>query len=71
MGPLWADVSLDPPGFGGHRIRVEFAPERTLGCLVPVRLTESYSGRLYGEGTATYRNYRKFQTAGRLLPPGH
>ena len=68
---LWAEVSLDPPGYGGHRVRVEFAPERALGHLVPVRLSESYSGRSRGEGTASYSNYRKFQTTGRILPPGH
>lgn len=68
---LWAEVLLDPPGYGGHRVRVEFAPERALGHLVPVRLSESYSGRSRGEGTASYSNYRKFQTTGRILPPGH
>ncbi len=66
---LRADVTLDPPGYGRHRIRVDFAAEPALGLLVPVRMTESDTGFPDGDGSATYGNYRRFQTAGRILPP--
>jgi hypothetical protein len=65
---LRADVSLTPPTPGHHRFRVDFAPDPALGLLVPTSLTESFRTSYAGEGTATYRNYRRFQTAGRLVP---
>ena len=68
---LRADVDLDTPGWGGgHSIRTDFAPNATLGILVPSRLEERWEVPRRGVGIATYSNYRKFQTAGRLLPPG-
>lgn len=69
-GALWrADVALDPPNGGGHHtIRVDFALDGRLRMLVPTRLQEQVDTRPSGEGTATYRNYRRFQTAGRIVP---
>lgn len=68
---LRAEVELDPPGWGGsHRVEVRFAPDPRAGRLVPVRLTESFTGRERGDGVATYGNYRRFRTTGRILPPG-
>ena len=68
---LRAIVELDAPGWGGgHSIRTDFAPDPQLGILVPVRLEERWDVPRRGVGVATYSNYRKFQTAGRILPPG-
>lgn len=68
---LRAAVEMDPPGWGGsHRVEVHFAPDAGAGLLVPVRLTESFSGQTRGDGVATYGRYRRFRTAGRVLPPG-
>lgn len=65
-----ADVALfAPDGHGRHDIRVDFAQERNLGILVPVRLTESFRGRQSGNGVATYSRFRAFRTSGRLVPP--
>jgi hypothetical protein len=67
---LRADVSVYPPGGGivPHRIRIDFHRDGTLNMLVPARLDERYGSDGEGRGTATYRNYRRFQTSGRLLP---
>lgn len=65
-----ADVALfAPDGHGRHDIRVDFAQERHLGILVPVRLTESFRGRDTGSGVATYSRFRAFRTSGRLVSP--
>jgi hypothetical protein len=67
---LRADIEMDPPGWGGsHAVEVFFEPDPTAGILVPVRLTESFTGRYRGDGAATYSNYRRFRTTGRVLPP--
>lgn len=67
---LRADVTLRAPtGPGHHDVRVDFALNRTLETLVPIRLTETFEGEFSGNGTATYRNYRRFRTSGRLVPP--
>lgn len=68
---LRADVSVYPPGGGTvpHRIRVDFRADAALDMLVPTRLEERYESDGEGQGTATYRNYRRFQTSGRLVPP--
>jgi hypothetical protein len=67
---LRADVSLQPPdGRGRHELRVDFGPNRPLDLIVPLRLTETYAGDMSGDGVATYRNYRRFRTSARLVPP--
>lgn len=70
-GALWrADVRLHPPDRrGDHEIRVEFAADPRLGMLVPRRLQERVESRPPMEGTAAYRNYRRFQTSVRIVPP--
>lgn len=68
---LRAEVEMDPPGWGGsHRVEVRFERDDRESLLVPVRLAESFTGRERGDGVATYRNYRRFRTTGRVLPPG-
>jgi hypothetical protein len=56
--------SAPPP-----RLRVDFAPHRELGMMVPIEMTEVFdvpSGR--GEGRATYSNFRRFGTGARIVP---
>lgn len=50
---------------------VDFKLEEKLGLLVPAEMKEAfYSGRFReGTGTARYTKYRRFQTAGRIVPP--
>ena len=69
---LRADVTLHAPRRWNspHRVRVDFEHDPALGVLVPVRLSESFVAGGQGRGEATYRNFRKFQTSGRILPPG-
>lgn len=67
---LRAVVVMQPPATRAqHRLEVEYALDATLGLVVPVRLTETLPGRTMLQGTATYSHYRRFQTAGRLVPP--
>lgn len=68
---LRADVSVYAPGGQTvpHRIRVDFRADATLAMLVPARLEEHYVSGGEGRGAATYRNYRVFQTSGRVVPP--
>ena len=50
-------------------IRVDFREDGTLGMLVPFEMQETFfveSGS--GSGTAKYSNYRRFQTAARVIP---
>jgi hypothetical protein len=50
-------------------LRIEFEPHDALGILVPTRMTEVFSvqgGR--GEGRASYKNFRRFGTAARIVP---
>ena len=51
-------------------IRVEFRADEKLGLLVPYEMKEEFfAGRFReGTGTARYSNYRKFQTAAKLVP---
>jgi hypothetical protein len=58
------DGSAPPP-----RLRVDFAPHRELGMMVPIEMTEVFAisgGR--GEGRATYSNFRRFGTSARIVP---
>lgn len=67
---LRSEVTLYPPRMpGAHVIRVEFAAHPTLGLWLPARLEERFNGKARGSGTATYTNYRRFQTSARLVPP--
>ena len=50
-------------------LRVEFGPHRQLGILVPLSMEERFDvTRGRGEGTATYRNFRRFGTSARIVP---
>lgn len=51
-------------------IRVDFKHDAKVGMLVPGEMSETFFvGRGgSGSGTAKYSNYRKFQTAGRIVP---
>jgi outer membrane murein-binding lipoprotein Lpp len=66
-----AAVTLIPPVTAreNHAVRVEFELDPKLGVRVPVRLTESFWAGGLGAGKATYRNYRRFETAARVVPP--
>lgn len=50
---------------------VDFKDDAALGLLVPVEMREEFfAGRSrQGTGTARYSNYRRFQTAARIVPP--
>lgn len=66
-----AAVTLIPPVAAreNHVVRVEFELDPKLGLRVPVRLTETFWAAGEGEGKATYRNYRRFDTTARIVPP--
>ena len=51
------------------RLIVEFEPSAALGIFVPTRMDEVF-GVPYGtgDGTATYRNFRRFATSARIVP---
>lgn len=67
-----AEVTLIPPVAAreNHVVRVEFEPHAQLGIRVPTRLTERFWSGGTGEGNATYTNYRRFETAARIVKPG-
>lgn len=65
------DARVGVPAFTAQ-VTVEFAHDPGLNLTVPVRLDEVFfiPQRSRGIGEATYSNYRRFTTSGRLLPPG-
>lgn len=67
-----AEVTLIPPvpARANHVVLVEFEPDPQLGLRVPTRLRETFWASGSGEGVATYRNYRRFETAARIVKPG-
>ena len=53
------------------RITVIFGPDANVGTWVPIEMREQYTNS-WGEvttGRATYTNYRRFRTAGRIIRP--
>jgi hypothetical protein len=67
------DSSAGPP----PRLIVDFAPHKELGMMVPIAMQEVFgawtlgsnaSKVARGEGRATYRNFRRFGTSGRIVP---
>jgi hypothetical protein len=65
---LRTDLSWDgdPPGF----VRVDYRRDANVGALVPATMTEEYrADRGTITGTATYTNYRRFQTDARIVEP--
>lgn len=52
-----------------HSVRVEFEHNQKLGLLVPARMEEIFPGDPgKGTTTATYSNFRRFQTSARIVP---
>jgi hypothetical protein len=75
-GSLWLDPStgevhqttLRWDGTPTGSITVTYARDANIGALVPVQMLEQYRrGATAMEGEATYTNYRRFQTSGRLV----
>lgn len=64
------DARLGVPDFTAM-VTVEFAHNPSLDLTVPTRMKEVFfiPQRSRGEGEATYANYRRFTTSGRLVPP--
>jgi hypothetical protein len=57
------------PTSSDTRIRVEFAIDARLQTMVPTEMRETFyvpGGR--GSGKATYRNFKRFETGGRIVP---
>ena len=52
-------------------VRVEFEPDAAVGLTVPKRMEEEFFVPPLGRGTgeASYSNYRRFRTSGRVVPP--
>ncbi len=71
---LRSQVNAKDARFGGPRfsaeVRVDFKGEPALGLLVPSEMNEKFFVDDSGTGTSTakYANYRRFQTAARILP---
>ena len=65
------DGRLGVPDFTAS-VSVEFVRHEALGLAVPSRMNEVFfiPQRSAGESEATYSNYRRFTTSGRLIPPG-
>jgi hypothetical protein len=66
---LRTDLSWEgsPAGF----VVVHYRRDEHVGGMVPDTMLEEYrGGRGLVTGKAVYSNYRRFETAGRLLPPG-
>ena len=51
---------------------VNFKEDPKLAMLVPVEVREEFFVQLRrgGTGVAKYKNYRRFQTSARIVPPG-
>jgi hypothetical protein len=76
-GRLWrAELKVSPDAPGEYRrvalesfVRVEFALDLSLNMLVPTDMVEEFwipRGR--GSGRARYSNFRRFETAARVIP---
>ena len=63
---------LAAPHLKDAQIRVEYQRDNRLQVLVPVEMEETYGLDIEVlHGRASYRNYRRFETAGRLVTPAH
>jgi hypothetical protein len=61
------DLEMDPAG--GYALTTTFERVTPMGLVLPIRLDERYTTPdEVVIGTATYTNYRRFQTGARLLP---
>jgi hypothetical protein len=77
-GRLWrAEVRFEDPRIifaERHRpttLRVHFKMHASLGIVLPDRMEESFFDSVRGSGTsdARYRNFRRFETTARVVPP--
>ena len=75
-GSIWVDPStgevlkttLEWDGEPGGFVTVTYERDTNIGALVPVRMLEQYRrDSTTVEGEATYSNYRRFQTSGRIV----
>jgi hypothetical protein len=79
-GTLWIDAPsgrvlqtllelADPAGRFSGRMTVQFGPHAKFDVLVPLEMRETYTSRSGEEVTAvaTYSDFRRFETAGRLI----
>lgn len=69
---LRSELAAGMPGYVTADIRVAFRPDEKLGMLVPATLEERYVSdeadrALLVFGQASYANYRRFATAGRMV----
>lgn len=73
-GKVWrVEVVFRDPGtvpkLADARLRVEFAMDRRLETMVPVEMRETfYVPGARGEGKATYKHFRRFETGARIVP---
>lgn len=66
---VFQDWGASAPTRNDVRLRVEFAIDRRLQTMVPIEMREVFyvpGGR--GEGNATYRNFKRFETGARIVP---
>jgi hypothetical protein len=77
-GHLWrAEVRLDDPRIifaerhSSPTMRVHFTLHKPLGIVVPDHMQEQFYDGVHksGVGNARYRNFRRFDTDARLVPP--
>jgi hypothetical protein len=57
-----------------YQLKATFSADERLGIWLPERMQDVYAGSAPGRqthvtGEATYSNYRRFQTGGRLVIP--
>lgn len=79
-GQLWrAEVRLEDPRLifaKRHRpttLRVHFKLHKELGVIVPDKMEEWFFDSVHGDGfgESRYKNFRRFDTAARIIPPPH
>jgi len=65
-----AHVTLRAPGRSviENQFTVVFEPDADLDMLVPVKMSEIFYAGGYGTGEATYRGFKRFATAARIVP---
>jgi len=77
-GRVWrVEIDCRDPGdqhggdlAGNFTVRVEFVMHKALEMLVPSEMIETFPATVArGEGRATYRNFRRFQTSARIITP--
>lgn len=71
-GTVWRIHWIYERHLGSYRppsLRVDFEPQAALGLMVPRQMIERFhTERGVGQGTATYKNFRRFGTSARIVP---